>query len=347
MRYLIFGGPGIGDTIIELAMAKGIKNQDSSAVVDLLTSNSLGTKNIIEEILHSQKWIDNHYSWTLSDKIGVFRTLLLLRKNKYDYGFSCSTEFKASYKPTIICKLIGCKSVIKEIPNKTGKIDIPVTVNENINFVEQYECILRKIFPDVKLDLLVLDKDSIQNTVFFSQNERPQITICLGANITYYYDSGKKIAKNIKEWPVERWVELANKLGENNYNVVLLGGKQELRQLEPLHEKLHSSVLNLCGKTTVSESLSVLNESDAVVGADTGMMHCAAALDKITVSLFGGTDYRVWRPYSPKNIVVKKETACAPCYGKEIALKCQKRICMLNIGVNEVYGIVTNIFRRK
>jgi heptosyltransferase-2 len=90
------------------------------------------------------------------------------------------------------------------------------------------------------------------------------------------------------------------------------------------------------GNTTIKESLSILEKSMIVIGADTGMMHCADALGKRTISLFGGTPAEVWHPYSEKNQVIVGKTNCAPCYGKDYAIDCKERKCMESITVENV-----------
>lgn len=97
------------------------------------------------------------------------------------------------------------------------------------------------------------------------------------------------------------------------------------------------------GNTTVKESIAILYHSDLVVGADTGMMHCAAALGKKTISLFGGTPANVWQPYSPFNIVIVGKTECSPCYGKDYAIDCMERLCMKSITCDQVLKKVDSV----
>jgi ADP-heptose:LPS heptosyltransferase len=61
--------------------------------------------------------------------------------------------------------------------------------------------------------------------------------------------------------------------------------------------------------TTNLRSLMVaFSTCDLVVGSDGGAMHIAAALDVVTVTLFGDIDPRIWKPYSEKGIVITSPT---------------------------------------
>ncbi len=335
MKFLIFGGPGIGDTIIELAMAKGLKKGFPDAQVDLILSNALGTYTIVENILLCQNFISNCHYYSKKELWATFKSIIKMRHEKYDYSFSCATAFKANDIPGRISRLIGCKSITKEVKGKTGHIDIPVSVDENIHSVEQNQELCRQLIPDCKLDLLVLDSTKIPEIPINTDKEKI-VTICLGTNVTIYRKEGERIDKNIKSWDTDRWIQTANMLDNDGYCVVLIGGKKELEELNNAKSELNKTVNNYVGTTSILESLGIIKQSDMVIGADTGMMHCAAALDIPTITLFGGTDARIWRPYSDKGTIISGNTNCAPCYGKDYAIECKERKCMNSISVERV-----------
>jgi len=344
MRYLIYGGPGIGDTIIELALAKGIKKNDSSAQIDLLISGKLGTENLIQELIECQSYVDNLYCITRDSIWETVRTLLKLKFLRYSYGFSCTTEFKATKKPAMLFKLLGCKSVVKCNNGKSGKADILVDVPENIHFVEQNGALLKAIGFESVLDLEVLDVQTIRDLFPVASCGQRIVTICLGTNITIYWKDGQRIDKNIKEWPIQNWVTLANQLSAQGHQVVMIGGRKEKESLQSVVEPLREDVIVVAGETSIKESLSVLAQSDLVLGADTGMMHCAAALGKPTITLFGGTDPNVWKPYSNQSKVITGNCKCAPCYGKNYAIECDNRECMKMISCEDVLNVVLSQF---
>ena len=115
MRFLIFGGPGIGDTVIEAALAKGLKQCFPEAEVDLIMSNALSSNGILKELLECQDYIDHCFNYSKKQLFKTSLLLIKLRHRKYNYGFSCTTPFKTSNVASKICTLIGCKSIIKKV----------------------------------------------------------------------------------------------------------------------------------------------------------------------------------------------------------------------------------------
>lgn len=346
MKYLIFGGVGIGDTIIELSLAKGIKENDKSAQVYLLINNATNSHGAINEILGCQNYIDCSLTYSKKDVLGIILTLLRLKRLKIDYGFFCAPKLNATDTPSKVCRLIGCKSIMKQMGKRTGKIDIPVAVSENINIVKQYECLFNVLYPEQKLNVEVLDPVKLEPLVKIDTFGKKIVGVCLGTNITNYKINREYIPVNIKEWGISKWCKLGNALTEKGYKVIFLGGEKEKNALSSQISALNEFVeTKYCGQTTVKESISILQQCDLVIGADTGMMHCAAALGKSTLSLFGGTPANVWHPYSKKNKVIIGVSDCSPCWGKEHAIECKNRKCMESIDFDEVLNTAITILQ--
>jgi len=108
-----------------------------------------------------------------------------------------------------------------------------------------------------------------------------------------------------KNWPARCYGELAGWwIGRRAGHVLATGG--------PADEEALAEFESACGEEGVftlrEESLprvaACLARCEAVVGNDSGVMHMAAAVRVPTVTLFGPTDPRVWRPYSSKGAVV-------------------------------------------
>lgn len=336
MRFLIFGGPGIGDTIFELYIAKALKQYNPNCIVDIIFSGSLNSQTSIAELLKHQDYVQNYYCYNKKEFLNLIKLIIKLKANKYNYSLSCSSIFKANNIPAIISHLIRCKIIGKSVPNKTKFLDIPVYINENIHIVEQYQKLIEAIGIKVNIDQNILSPINTQQQ-YFHKNENIRIVLCLGANITIYHSHKKAIKKQIKLWPISNWIQLSHILEKKGYDIIILGGNKEYTDLCNTHQQNSFAGNNLVGKTSISESLAILSQSNLVIGADTGMMHCAAALGKTTLTLFGGTDPIMWKPYSNKSYVLTADNVkCRPCYGKQYAIDCKKRICMEQISVEQV-----------
>lgn len=122
--------------------------------------------------------------------------------------------------------------------------------------------------------------------------------------------------KGTKQIPVEHLISLCKSI---QAPVVLLGGKMEVAIGAEISQSLGSHVLDMCGKTSIGESAVVLRESAAVLTADTGLMHIAAAFEKPIVSVWGNTipgfGMSPFMPQKPNNsfIAEVEGLSCRPC----------------------------------
>ena len=81
--------------------------------------------------------------------------------------------------------------------------------------------------------------------------------------------------------------------------------------------KEEGSVLNLTGKTTISQLASILKRSDLFISNDSGPVHMAVALDAPVISIFGrkqpGLSPKRWGPLGEKGVFLHKDIGCKVC----------------------------------
>jgi ADP-heptose:LPS heptosyltransferase len=113
-----------------------------------------------------------------------------------------------------------------------------------------------------------------------------------------------------KEWPAERWQELAALVGAKGYAVVITGAAGDSRrssELSRLCGTSELSVVDASGRYSLSEVASVLKAAKAVVSVNTGIMHIAAALGTPTIALNGPTAEGRWAPVGPCAVSVNSD----------------------------------------
>lgn len=91
-----------------------------------------------------------------------------------------------------------------------------------------------------------------------------------------------------KGWPLKRWKELIEKLNPINYNLLLLGGPEELEIISQL-KKEYNFVYDTGCDNSLLEFAAIVNLCDLVITADTLALHIGTALNKKIVALFGPT----------------------------------------------------------
>jgi heptosyltransferase II len=115
-----------------------------------------------------------------------------------------------------------------------------------------------------------------------------------------------------KRWGVERYAELAGELGRAGATVILLGGPAEVEASRRIRDLAGVPVRDITGNT-VPEAIAVLARCDLVVGGDTGLVHCARALARPVLVLFGPTDPRRHR-FTERERYVALGLECQPCH---------------------------------
>lgn len=104
-----------------------------------------------------------------------------------------------------------------------------------------------------------------------------------------------------KEWPLERWEKLIGLFPE--YQFIQLGAPNE-PQIK--------GAQYMCGKLSIRESFSVLQQSELFIGLDSLFNHASKALGTPAVVMFGSTS-PIGSGYDV-NINLWSEYECSPCY---------------------------------
>ncbi|HLI51822.1 MAG TPA: glycosyltransferase family 9 protein [Thermomicrobiaceae bacterium] len=152
-----------------------------------------------------------------------------------------------------------------------------------------------------------------------------------------------------RRWPIERFVDVSRNLtSRGRVAVVVVGTRQERASALPLLKE--SGVIDLMGETTVASLAGVLSMCELVIGADSGICHLGAALGIATISIFGPSNHRAWRPIrtartytatsESSNLVLRSGIPCSPCFyvGYELGRPegCALRTCLREVASEQV-----------
>jgi len=108
----------------------------------------------------------------------------------------------------------------------------------------------------------------------------------------------------VKQWPVERFMELAQRIKhELGLKVVIVGLSQSVLDAG-------DDIVNLINKTSLVELAALLKHCSLLISGDSGPMHLAAAVGTPVVALFrndlqGKTAQR-WGPWGEGHVVIEK-----------------------------------------
>ncbi len=113
----------------------------------------------------------------------------------------------------------------------------------------------------------------------------------------------------VKQWPVERFIELTQRIEQEMKVEVVLVGKVEDRQ-HSLPWSVPLETMDLINKTSLVELAAVLKCCSLLVSCDSGPMHLAAAVGTPVVALFRndlpGKTAKRWGPWGKGHTVIEK-----------------------------------------
>lgn len=118
-----------------------------------------------------------------------------------------------------------------------------------------------------------------------------------------------------KNWQIERFQELAVLLSEAcpGAKIVVVGGKADIDVGNQIAASAPQSVVNLCGRSSISESMALLSRCRLLIANDTGPVHMAAAVGTRCLVVFGPTRPDWTGPYGVGHRVIMRSLSCQPC----------------------------------
>jgi len=147
-------------------------------------------------------------------------------------------------------------------------------------------------------------------------------------------------------WPAYRYRQFFEVIGKT-YDVgfIILGGNEARDTADYIKNGLNAMVIDLTGKTTLKQAMVVMKNCLFYVGANTGLMHMAAALEKPVLEISNyvrsedGQENSPMGPWGTKSVVLQKygidgcRGACSKDYPH----------CITQISVQEVVEATRNM----
>jgi ADP-heptose:LPS heptosyltransferase len=119
----------------------------------------------------------------------------------------------------------------------------------------------------------------------------------------------------IKQWPVERFADVAQHLIQHSGATIVLSGAAGDRAIvETAKLALPSNkVIDVAGHVDLLTLAGLIERLDLLVTGDTGPMHLAVAVGTPVVAVFGPSDPARYAPRGPLDRVVRVDLPCSPC----------------------------------
>lgn len=164
---------------------------------------------------------------------------------------------------------------------------------------------------------LTTDKNNaikLLNTLDIKLQESEIIIFCPGAE----YGEAKR-------WLPEHFAELSNLLSNYYYKnntlkvlkIIILGSNKDNTIGEKIVELAKNpNLLNLCGKTDLTDVIDLLATAKIIISNDSGLMHVAAAVGVPQIAIYGSSSPNFTPPLSANNLaeIVSLNLSCSPCF---------------------------------
>lgn len=264
-KILLIRFSSIGDIVLTTPVARCLKNQLGATVHFL-------TKKGFFDLLEPNPNIDRIYTF---DK-NIAEVIPALREEKYDYVIDLHHNLRS----------LQVKWALHRPSDSFDKLNLEkwLLVNTSLDFLPNEHIVHRYIAAARKLGV-VYDGLGLDHYI-------PAAAVVQPASFSAQLSPGNYIAFVIgathatKRMTPEKMLAICRQLQRP---VAILGGKAETETGQFLAEQGGVHVVNLCGRLSIHQSASVVQQSAMVLSHDTGLMHIAAALKKTVVSVWGST----------------------------------------------------------
>ena len=258
-KVVFISGNAVGDVILASPVVKAFREKFPNSEITMLVRKE--TAPLVENL----KFIDETVTYEKGDP------LLPVIKKIWRKDIAICLDFK--YRSAVIPFLsaIPVRAGMKHkrklfLTNYVDRDKDEEKIYEPINFAKIIERTLN----------LTLDID--EKNLYISMatdNEKEKVrNLMQSLNI-----SCKKIviapfsSNNAKDWPLERYISIMEKISELGLEIILIGSKADSDKGDFSKVK----ILDLRGKTSLRELSEVLNNVDYFIGSCSGPLHMAAA----------------------------------------------------------------------
>ena len=304
-KVLIIAPAWVGDMVMAQTLFKSLKQRHKEQLVlDVFTPNF--ASGLILRMPEVTNIIINPFLHGKLDLIQRIKTGFSLRKNKYNQVIVLPNSLKSAITPFFanIKKRTGFVGesrygLLNDI-YKLDKIKLPLMIDRFCALDNNGEKPGVIQWPELLIDSinqkLLLEKFKIDA-------KKPIIVFCPAAE----YGPAKR-------WPPEHFAKLADLLSD--YQVVILGSKKDITISEAIINNVHdkSKIFDLCGKTSLENTVDILASAKYVVTNDSGLMHISCAVGTNVIAIYGSSSPTFTPPLSKSARILQLKLDCSPCF---------------------------------
>jgi ADP-heptose:LPS heptosyltransferase len=138
-----------------------------------------------------------------------------------------------------------------------------------------------------------------------------------------------KSHSSAREWKPDHYRKLISMLPPEKFQIIITGGEKETSFINDWVQSLPPYVLNLAGKLSLVEMISLLNSCDGILAASTGPLHIAAALGKHALGIYPPIrpmHPQRWAPLGSQAEYLVSGITCSECRYNPFACHCMNDV---------------------
>lgn len=324
-KILVIRFSSFGDIVQSMGCVDNLKKRFPESTIAWLT------KTDFERLVSIHPSVDEVITFDKSDGLmGLIALAFRLRNFDYDLIYDAHSNLRSMIVRTIL-KFRKRVQIVRRKKERLKRI-LLFTFKKN-HFPWPYLGMKSYLAPlsdsGVETSISVTDLDQW----VISDLYRSKIDFCPSDYIVL----APSAAWPMKRWPVNHWKKLIKLLPNRKF--VIVGGPGD-DFCEELTKGEGDRIINAAGKLSWEETISLVRFSNAVISADTGVMHLGDLLGIPTMALIGPTAFGF--PSRKTSRVFEVELPCRPCT-KDGRGKCSQAIyqkCMVEITPQDIVDYV-------
>jgi len=336
MKILINALSGNGDALMFSPSLRILKERLPDSEIDMLVMFRS-----VKEMYDQNPFLSKiHFiDFLKQSKLKSLADVRRLKNNEYDYSINVYPANRLEYN--IVNAFLGAKKKIAHHYNHTEFSRAEFLNDILIEEIKDRHNVLQNL-DLIKTIVNVKDEEAGQMEIFVSGEDKLKAGEWIRENnkenkFIVGFHPGSSLLKNHihKRWDKSKYAELGKSLiKEHNAKILLFGNEFDLNN--EINSQMNGQGV-VASTDNYMDSIARMEHCKLFISNDTAFMHSAAALQIPTIGIFAYTNSKELYPWKTKNVIVRKELDCSPCfynsprpatciYKGEEEFKCMKQI---------------------
>lgn len=332
-RTLIVGPSWVGDMVMAQSLFKLLRTKHPDRPLDVLAPGaSVSLVSRMPEVSLGIHLETGHGELNLSYRRGLGRRL---KARNYQRAFVLPNSFKSALVP-----------FFADIPVRTGFRgefryvlinDMRMLSESRLpRMVDRFVALgvgINDPLPEIQPPRLMVDEGNRVNCLdtFELRLDRPVLGLCPGAE---YGDA--------KKWPEAHYAAVADYAVARGMQVWMFGSSGDAdacrRIVEQATADTRPALVNLAGRTSLTDAVDLLSLCALIISNDSGLMHVACAVGCPVAVVYGSTSPSFTPPLAGDAEIVSDELPCSPCFKRNCPLG--HKNCLTQLHASRLFPIV-------